>query len=84
MSEIEPPASWEASAYLDGGETGCGELILELHLAMRPLAPGATLALRTLDDGAPIEIPSWCRLCHHRLLEASHPFYLIEKTNPQD
>ena len=73
------PSEWNASHYLDGGETGCGELILELHLAMRPLDHGATLALRALDTGAPLEIPAWCRMCHHQLMEARHPFYPIQK-----
>ncbi|MCB1098638.1 MAG: sulfurtransferase TusA family protein [Verrucomicrobiae bacterium] len=73
------PADWHANHCLDGGETGCGELILELHLAMRKLESGSTLAVRALDEGAPVEIPAWCRLCQHRLVEARHPFYLINK-----
>ena len=77
MNEI--PREWSVSQYLDGGETGCGELILELHLAMRKLDAGATLGLRSLDAGAPLEIPAWCRLCKHQLIEACHPFYLIQK-----
>ena len=77
MSEL--PSDWNANTYLDGGETGCGELILELHLAMRKLDVGATLAVRAVDAGAPLEIPAWCRLCHHQLTEARHPFYLIQK-----
>jgi tRNA 2-thiouridine synthesizing protein A len=74
-----PPSEWNATVYLDGGDTGCGELILELHLAMRKLSPGDKLAVRALDAGAPLEIPAWCRLCHHHLTETQHPFYLIQK-----
>jgi TusA-related sulfurtransferase len=31
------------------------------------------------SPGAPMELPTWCRLTGHRLLEAAHPHYLIEK-----
>lgn len=63
----------------DGGETGCGELLLDLRLYFADLPHGAKVRVRALDAGAPLEIPAWCRVVKHRLLEAEHPFYLIEK-----
>jgi len=63
----------------DGGETGCGELLLDLRLYFADLPSGTTVRVRALDAGAPNEIPAWCRVVKHTLLEAEHPFYFIEK-----
>jgi len=63
----------------DGGETGCGELLLDLLLFMKSQPKGANVKVRALDPGAPLEIPAWCRLTKHTLLSSDHPFYLIQK-----
>jgi len=65
--------------HFDGGETGCGALLLDLHLFSKRQSPGATIEVRALDPGAPLEIPAWCRLTGHTLLQAAHPFYLLQK-----
>ena len=64
-------------ASYDGGETGCGELLLDLMLFMRRQPRGAVVAVRALDPGAPLEIPAWCRLSGHTLLSSQHPDYFI-------
>ena len=63
----------------DGGETGCGELLLDLLLFMKTQPDGAIVKIRALDPGAPLEIPAWCRLTKHMLLTAEHPYYDIQK-----
>jgi tRNA 2-thiouridine synthesizing protein A len=63
----------------DGGETGCGELLLDLLLFMREQPAGAVVRVRALDPGAPLEIPAWCRMTNHTLLSSGHPFYSIQK-----
>jgi tRNA 2-thiouridine synthesizing protein A len=63
----------------DGGETGCGELLLDLLLFMKRQPDNATVTVRALDPGAPLEIPAWCRLTQHELLSAKHPIYTIRK-----
>lgn len=63
----------------DGGETGCGELLLELFLFMKARTAGTQVTVRALDPGAPLEIPAWCRLTHHELIDAQHPLYRILK-----
>jgi tRNA 2-thiouridine synthesizing protein A len=63
----------------DGGDTGCGELLLELLLFMKKQPAGAVVQVRALDPGAPLEIPAWCRLTKHQLLSSEHPFYKILK-----
>jgi tRNA 2-thiouridine synthesizing protein A len=63
----------------DGGDTGCGELLLDLLLFMKKQPDGAVVRVRALDPGAPLEIPAWCRLTHHQLLSSEHPIYKIQK-----
>jgi tRNA 2-thiouridine synthesizing protein A len=63
----------------DGGDTGCGELLLDLLLYMKKRPDGSISLVRALDPGAPLEIPAWCRLTGHQLTKAEHPFYTISK-----
>jgi len=69
--------SMTAEVRYDGGETGCGELLLDLLLFTRRLPPGTIVEVRALDPGAPLEIPAWCRLTGNQLIEAAHPLYLL-------
>jgi tRNA 2-thiouridine synthesizing protein A len=71
------PADWRAESRFDGGDTGCGEILLDLRIHFRPLAAGTRVAILARDEGAPIEVPAWCRLTGHDLLEARHPYYLV-------
>ncbi len=63
----------------DAGEMGCGELVLELRMRLKPMRPGQTLKLTARDPGAPEDLPAWCRLTGHRLICADHPIYLIQR-----
>ncbi len=72
-----------ADTHFDGGETGCGELLLDLFLFTKRQPPGAIVEVRALDPGAPLEIPAWCRLTGHSLLKAAHPDYLVQTPNPK-
>jgi tRNA 2-thiouridine synthesizing protein A len=58
---------------------GCGDLVLELRLRLARLAPGAELRVRAIDPGAPEDIPAWCRLTGHALVEANPPLYRIRR-----
>jgi tRNA 2-thiouridine synthesizing protein A len=69
----------ESLPMFDGGDTGCGELLLDLLLFMKRQPDGAVVRVRALDPGAPLEIPAWCRLTHHQLLSSEHPIYKIQK-----
>lgn len=66
-------------AEWDAGETGCGELILELKLRLASLPPGAAFKLIARDPGVPEDLPAWCRMTGHQLLQASPPEYVIER-----
>ncbi len=74
--------SWQMSSSRsewDAGDMGCGELVMELRLRMLALSPGECFRLTARDPGAPEDLPSWCRMTGHRLVEANHPQYLIER-----
>ncbi len=63
----------------DAGYMGCGEVIILLRLRMEKLKPGELLRLTARDEGAPVDLPAWCRMTGRRLLRAEHPEYWIEQ-----
>ena len=63
----------------DAGELACGELVLALRGRVLALPPGHVLRLIALDPGAPADIPAWCRLTGHALLDHDPPVYLIRR-----
>ena len=69
----------DSSSFWDAGDTGCGELVIELKMRLAALAPGAVFHLTARDPGAVEDIPAWCRLTGHSLEEAAHPRYVIRK-----
>jgi len=69
----------QADDTFDAGTKGCGELVLDLMMRLRALAPGQVLHLVTIDLGAPEDIPAWCRLTGNALVHASHPHYYIRR-----
>lgn len=74
-SEGTPAATWDA------GDLGCGDLVLELRVRLKDMAPGTVLALHANDPGAPVDIPAWCGLTGHVLVRAAHPDYWIRRKN---
>ena len=77
MSETRP--DWAHDHEYDCGQPGCGELLVVLKLHFDPLPPRTRVLLRSGAEESPTEIPLWCGLAGHRLLEASHPYYLIQR-----
>ncbi len=55
---------------VDGGDRGCGELLLVLAARSRTLAPGSTVRLLATDPAAPTDLPAWCHLAGHHYLGA--------------
>ena len=69
MSEIvDLPAEQPRDTTLDGGDAGCGELLLEMRLLLRKVPTGGVLEVITTDAGAPEDLPAWCRMTGNRLL----------------
>ncbi|MFJ5713954.1 sulfurtransferase TusA family protein [Neobacillus sp. NPDC093127] len=75
--------SYEADLLYDAGPTGCGELIMNLFLTMKKMERGQIIKVISYDPGAREDLPAWCRMQTHTLLErkddgkTSH--YYIEK-----
>lgn len=65
-------------AVWDAGDTSCGDLVLELRLKLRAMAPGSILQVRATDSGAPGDLPAWCRLTGNSLIFSRHPDYWIQ------
>jgi tRNA 2-thiouridine synthesizing protein A len=57
-----------SDCFQDMGELSCGDLVMAILKALRPLQPGDVMEVRALDPAAPIDIPAWCRLTGHTLV----------------
>ena len=72
-----------SDAAVDLAEMGCGDLIIALMKAMKPLKAGQVLKVLALDPGAQADIPAWCNMRGHKLLagpcEENNAFYYIKK-----
>lgn len=68
-----------ADAAHDAGDLGCGDLVLELRFTLAAMAPGSVLEVRATDPAAPIDLPAWCGLVGHTLLQATPPRYWIRR-----
>jgi tRNA 2-thiouridine synthesizing protein A len=80
---MTPLPDWTYDAAFDGGDTGCGELLLDLLLFTKRQPGGAKISVLARDPGASREIPAWTRLVGHELVEAKPPYFLI-KTSKND
>jgi len=66
-------------AVWNAGDTGCGELVLELRTRMLELPAGGVLWLVARDPGAIEDLPAWCQMTGHTLVLMSHPDYWIRR-----
>jgi tRNA 2-thiouridine synthesizing protein A len=62
QNDIHPDAS------VDLGDLGCGDLVMDLMKAMRPLKAGQILHVHATDPAAPIDIGAWCAMQNCELL----------------
>ena len=65
--------------HWNAGEAGCGSLIVGLKRQLDGLEPGDLLRVIAKSSGAPSDLPSWCRVTGHVLIEADHPVYVLKK-----
>lgn len=63
----------------DAGDSGCGDLVMELRLRLNAMKPGELMILTARDPGAREDLPAWCRLTGHTLVESGHPIYRIRR-----
>ena len=72
--------SIHADSFIDLGDQGCGQLIMEVMLAMRPLSQGQTLLVTAYDPAAAGDISAWCRMTGNSLREMlTDNQFLLEK-----
>ena len=76
---VEKVAEASESETWDAGDMACGDLVLELRIRLRGMKPRQVLRVTATDPGAREDIPAWCRLTGHRLLNFEHPQYWIER-----
>ena len=57
----------------DAGDLACGPMLLALRGRLERLEPGQVFRLVTRDEGAPVDVPAWCRLTGHTLIDAVAP-----------
>jgi len=77
---IKPTALLGADAFYDAGDRGCGEGPLdEIAALMRELSPGQTLEVRATDPTVVVDLPAWCRLTGHTLIDQQGDRYLIRR-----
>ena len=60
-----------AVTVIDGGDRGCGELLLQLRGEARRLPGGSVLRVIATDPAAPDDLPRWCAMTGHRFLSAT-------------
>ncbi len=63
----------------DGGDMGCGELVMALRSRLKELPAGSILKVTATDAAAPEDLPAWCRLCGHKLVAMIPPHYYIQR-----
>ena len=65
--------------YWNAGDAGCGSPIIGLKRHVAQIKPGEVLEVMARNEGAPADIPSWCRVTGHALVSAQHPVYVLRK-----
>jgi TusA-related sulfurtransferase len=69
-----------ADAFYDAGTQGCaGGPLDEIARMLRRLQPGQTLEVRATDAGVAVDLPAWCRMTGHALVEHRDDRYLIRR-----
>lgn len=68
-----------AIEHWDAGESGCGALIVGLKSRLDGIPGGHLLRITAHSKGARVDLPAWCRITGHTLVEADHPVYVLRK-----
>jgi len=77
-------------AVCDGGDLDCGSgLLLIIRGALQPLPPGSVLEVRSRETSVKEDLPAWCRMVGHSLLEVAEgsdrttSYYLRKKVEDE-
>ena len=83
-------ATPRADAVVEGGDLDCGSgLLLLIREAMSPLAPGGVLEVRSREISVKEDLPAWCRMVGHAILQTSpgenaSTSYFVRKQAPDE
>ncbi len=67
--------------HWNAGDAVCGALVVGLKRQIEALDAGEMLRVTAASSGAPVDLPAWCRVTGHTLIEADHPVYVLRKNN---
>jgi len=71
-------AQGNPTVQVDGGDLGCGELLVLLYRRVRDEPAGTVVAVTTSDAAARVDLPAWCHLTgHHYLGPSRSDTYLV-------
>jgi TusA-related sulfurtransferase len=77
-SRQSPLAHLGGTLFYDAGSLGCAEGPLdEIARLLRQLESGQTLEIHATDPSVAGDLPAWCRLSGHQLVESKADSYLI-------
>lgn len=65
--------------HWNAGDVGCGALVMGLKQQLDQVGAGELLRVTARNDGAPLDLPSWCRVTGNELIVANHPNYILRK-----
>ena len=77
----EPAAAlFGADAFFDAGSQGCGDGPLDkIAATLRKMDSGQTLEVRATDPSVAVDLPAWCRMVGHTLIEQRDDRYVIRR-----
>lgn len=74
------PSIFGADLFYDAGDQGCaGGPLEEIARLLRRLPSGRTLEVRATDPGVTVDLPAWCRMTGHTLVDQRSDRYLIRR-----
>jgi len=73
-----------ATRRRNAGDVGCGQLAVWLQREFATLNSGESVEVCATNEGAPADIPAWCRMTGNALVAANHPVYVIQKGENHD
>jgi TusA-related sulfurtransferase len=77
---VQPSSRFGADRFYDAGDTGCAYgPIDEIAGMMRKMETGQTLEVRATDPSVAIDLPAWCRLTGHQLVDHQGDRYLVRR-----
>ncbi|MGH2408886.1 MAG: sulfurtransferase TusA family protein [Chloroflexota bacterium] len=69
-----------ADAFYDAGDKGCGDGPLDdIALLIRKMRAGQTLEIHATEPSVAVDLPAWCRLTGHRMVEHAGDHYLVRR-----